>query len=44
MQNFQDAFETRKRSFTRAFSICMTEALRIHLTFSDKGQVKEASF
>ena len=24
MQNFQDTFETRKRSFISAFSICMT--------------------
>ena len=24
MQNFQDAFETPKRSFGSAFSICMT--------------------
>ena len=24
MQNFQDIFQTRKRSFTSAFSICMT--------------------
>ena len=27
MQNFQDSFETRKRSFISAFSICMTIAL-----------------
>ena len=27
MQNFQDTFETRKRSFTSAFSICMTVPL-----------------
>ena len=27
MQNFQDAFETRKRSFISAFSICMTVPL-----------------
>ena len=24
MQNFQDAFETRKQSFVSAFSICVT--------------------
>ena len=24
MRNFQDTFETRKRSFVSAFSICMT--------------------
>ena len=28
MQNFQDTFETRKRSFINAFSICMTVSLR----------------
>ena len=28
MRNFQDAFETRKRSFISVFSICMT----VHLT------------
>ena len=27
MQNFQDTFETRQRSFTSAFSICMTVPL-----------------
>ena len=27
MRNFQDTFETRKRSFTSAFSICMTVPL-----------------
>ena len=31
MGNFQDAFETRKRSFISAFSICMTVPLtKIH--------------
>ena len=29
MRNFQDTFETRKRSFITAFSICMTVPLRI---------------
>ena len=29
MQNFQDTFETRKRSFIRAFSISMTVPLTI---------------
>ena len=24
MRNFQDAFETRKRSFISVFSVCMT--------------------
>ena len=28
MPNFQDTFETRKRSFISAFSICMTVPLR----------------
>ena len=28
MQNFQDVFETRKRSFINAFSICMTVPLK----------------
>ena len=27
MRNFQDAFETRKQSFIRAFLICMTVPL-----------------
>ena len=27
MQNFQDTFETRKRSFISGFSICMTVPL-----------------
>ena len=27
MRNFQDSFETRKRSFISAFSICMTVPL-----------------
>ena len=32
MQNFQDTFETHKRSFISAFSICMTVPLsRIHI-------------
>ena len=25
MRNFQDTFETRKRSFISAFSVCMTD-------------------
>ena len=28
MQNFQDTFEKRKRSFISAFSICRTVALK----------------
>ena len=29
MQNFQDTFETRERSFVSAFSICMTVPLML---------------
>ena len=32
MQNFQDTFETRKRSFISAFSICMTAPLGLPFT------------
>ena len=41
MRIFQDTFETRKRLFTRAFSVCMTVPLRVkphfnlHLTCVD---------
>ena len=28
MQNFQGTFETRKRSFISAFSVCMTVPLK----------------
>ena len=28
MRNFQDTFETRKRSFISAFAICMTVPLK----------------
>ena len=31
MRNFQDSFETRKRSFISAFSICMTVPLSNHI-------------
>ena len=31
MQNFQDTFETHKRSFISAFSICMTVPLSLLL-------------
>ena len=31
MRNFQDTFETRKRSFISAFSICMTVPLNVSL-------------
>ena len=32
MQNFQDTFDTRKRLFTSAFSICMTVPLVLKFT------------
>ena len=32
MRNFQDSFETRKRSFISDFSICMTVHLRLSLS------------
>ena len=31
MRNFQDSFETRKRSFIIAFSICMPVPLRVQM-------------
>ena len=31
MRNFQDTFETRKRSFINPFSFCMTVPLTYHL-------------
>ena len=31
MQNFQDFFETRKRSLISAFSVCMTVPLKVFL-------------
>ena len=34
MRNFQDTFETRKRSFIGAFSICMTVPLTLKPIFS----------
>ena len=30
MRNFQDTFETRKRSFISAFSICITVPLKFN--------------
>ena len=33
LQDFQDAFETCKRSFISAFSICMTVPLTILLIY-----------
>ena len=40
MQNFQDIFKTRKRSFISAFSICMTVPLKGCL-FSQKKKKKK---
>ena len=34
MRNFQDTFETRKRSFMSAFSICMTAPLILEAEFA----------
>ena len=34
LENFQDTFETRKRSFIRAFSICMTVCKKNDLTYN----------
>ena len=34
MRNFQDTFETRKRSFISAFSIYLTVTLRTYFHFS----------
>ena len=34
MRKFQDIFETRKRSFISAFSICMTVPLNITSKFT----------
>ena len=34
MRNFQDTFETRKRPFISAFSICMTVPLIFHNKFA----------
>ena len=36
MQNFQNPFETRKRSFISAFSICMTVPLNDDIVHIDK--------
>ena len=40
MQNFQDTFETRKRSLINTFSICMTVPLK---TSKNLRQVKVRS-
>ena len=36
MQNCQDTFETRKRSFVSTFSICMTLSLKLNGIFKTK--------
>ena len=41
MQNFQDIFETRKPSFIRSFSICMTVPLTFQKVFSLLGAVRK---
>ena len=35
MQNFQNTFKTRKRSFISVFSICMTVPLIFEVKFGD---------
>ena len=35
IQNVEDTFETRKRSFISAFSICMTVSLMLEVKFGD---------
>ena len=43
MRNFQDTFETRKRSFISAFSICMT-ALLSRFQDNQKNQDKKCKY
>ena len=44
MRNFQNTFETRKRSFISAFSICMTVPLREYIKKAGVGlQLKQCS-
>ena len=48
MQNFQDTFEIRKRSFIIAFSICMTVPLIVHnlsklSTFNERVSTEAAA-
>ena len=40
MRNFQDTFETRKRSFVSAFSICMTVPLIQTSKMHEVGKIK----
>ena len=45
MQNFQDSFKIRKRSFTSAFSICMTIPLiPLSLLGSNKEIIEAVHF
>ena len=37
MQNFQDIFETRRRSFISIFSICMNVPLKSIIATLEKG-------
>ena len=41
MQNFQDAFETRKRSCISVFSICMTVPLN---SLNNRSEICKRSF
>ena len=40
MRNFQDTFETRKRSFINAFSICITVPIDVYPVSFLKWQIK----
>ena len=46
MRNFEDNFETRKRSFISAFSICMTVPLNkiLFLNLRDLGKFENVYF
>ena len=44
MQNFQDNFETRKRSFISAFSICITVTLMIKQVFQQFLKITETYY
>ena len=43
MRNFQDTYETRKRSFISAFSICMTVPLKELQNHSGKSFFESAT-
>ena len=38
MRNFQDTFETHKRSFTSVFSICMTVPLKLQQRLKNRDK------